>query len=228
MNKNRIRLTESQLHNVIKESVKQVINELGDTVAGQARLGALAQRKSQQAMKMGQQYGTFSQQSHDKWQSANKIKNYAAQKRQSAPQQQQHELSNGWERGGDAQHAMYTHGIDRQQRNNIINNGWGKTEEQLHRVIKESIKRVLNEMENDNVTYDAWSQYLGGKEPVFEFEDGLTYVDYDENNGVLCSGHLTNIGFHKDGEVEVPVEDGNFQAALEEVYSQLCCIHVPM
>lgn len=51
------------------------------------------------------------------------------------------------------------------------------------------------------------------------------YVDYDEATGCLCSGYVTNIGFHKDGEVEVPVVDGDFQAALEEVYSQLCCKH---
>lgn len=103
------------------------------------------------------------------------------------------------------------------------------TESKLRKLIKENVKRVLNEMdfgsETTNVPYEAWSQFLGGKEPLFEFEDGLVYVDYDENSGTLCSGHVTNIGFHKDGEVEVPVEDGNFQAALEEVYSQLSCNH---
>lgn len=86
----------------------------------------------------------------------------------------------------------------------------------------------LRESEMGMTTYDDWSNYLGGKEPVFEFEDGLVYVDFDENNGTLCSGHVTNIGFHKDGEVEVPVEDGDFQSALEEVYSQLSCTHEPM
>ena len=80
-------------------------------------------------------------------------------------------------------------------------------------------------METENVPYEAWSEYLHGKEPLFEFEDGIIYVDYDENNGTLCSGHVTNVGFHKDGEVEVPVYDGNFQAALEEVYDQLSCNH---
>lgn len=106
------------------------------------------------------------------------------------------------------------------------------TESQLHNVIKESVRRVLNEMnfgaETTNAPYDAWSQFLGGKEPLFEFEDGIVYVDYDENSGTLCSGHVTNVGFHKDGEVEVPVEDGNFQAALEEVYSQLSANHDEM
>ena len=34
MNKNRIKLTESQLHEIIKESVKNVLNEIGDTPQG--------------------------------------------------------------------------------------------------------------------------------------------------------------------------------------------------
>lgn len=45
MNKNRIRLTESQLHRVIKESVKNVLNEIGNTIDGQIALGALSARK---------------------------------------------------------------------------------------------------------------------------------------------------------------------------------------
>ncbi len=99
------------------------------------------------------------------------------------------------------------------------------TESGLKKIIKESTAKILKEMETENVPYEAWSQYLGGKSPMFEFEDGIIYVDYDESNGTLCSGHVTNAGFHKDGEVEVPVYDGDFQAALEEVYSQLSCNH---
>lgn len=99
------------------------------------------------------------------------------------------------------------------------------TENGLKKLIKESTAKILKEMETENVPYEAWSEYLHGKEPLFEFEDGIIYVDYDENNGTLCSGHVTNVGFHKDGEVEVPVYDGDFQAALEEVYDQLSCNH---
>ena len=103
------------------------------------------------------------------------------------------------------------------------------SEAQLHRVIKESVRKVLKEeMEGSNATYDARSKCLHGREPLFEFEDGLVYVDYDENTGCLNSGHVTNIGFHKDGEVEVPVENGDFQSASEEVYSQLCLKHEPI
>lgn len=45
MNKNRIKLTESQLHEIIKESVKNVLNEIGDTPQGQYMLGRLKQNK---------------------------------------------------------------------------------------------------------------------------------------------------------------------------------------
>lgn len=45
MRKNIIRLTESQLHSIIKESVKNVLNEIGDTIDGQIALGALSARK---------------------------------------------------------------------------------------------------------------------------------------------------------------------------------------
>lgn len=41
-----MRLTESDLHKVIKESVKRVLNEIGDTPKGQYALGALASRKN--------------------------------------------------------------------------------------------------------------------------------------------------------------------------------------
>lgn len=99
-------------------------------------------------------------------------------------------------------------------------------ESRLRRMIREAVKSALNE--NENVPYEAWSEFLNGREPLFEFEDGIIYVDYDENKGTLCSGGVTNIGFHKDGEVEVPVIDGDFQSALEEVYSQLACNHEPL
>ena len=39
-----IRLTEKDLHNIIKESVDNILNEIGDTDKGQFALGRLAQR----------------------------------------------------------------------------------------------------------------------------------------------------------------------------------------
>lgn len=41
----RIRLTESELRRMISESVKRVLNEIGDTSDGQRKLGALQSRQ---------------------------------------------------------------------------------------------------------------------------------------------------------------------------------------
>ena len=46
MNKKLIRLTENDLHKIVKESVKKIINEIGDTNRGQYMLGRLAAKKN--------------------------------------------------------------------------------------------------------------------------------------------------------------------------------------
>ena len=44
-NKKVVRLTESQLHNIIAESVSQILNEIGDTEYGQYMMGRLSRRQ---------------------------------------------------------------------------------------------------------------------------------------------------------------------------------------
>lgn len=46
MSKRIVRLTESDLHQIISESVNQILNEIGDTRAGQYMLGRLAARQN--------------------------------------------------------------------------------------------------------------------------------------------------------------------------------------
>lgn len=46
-----IRLTESDLHKIVAESVKQAINEIGDTPEGQKKLGAAAARRYERMKK---------------------------------------------------------------------------------------------------------------------------------------------------------------------------------
>lgn len=45
MNKRIIKLTEQDLHKIVKESVNKILNEIGDTEKGQQALGALQARK---------------------------------------------------------------------------------------------------------------------------------------------------------------------------------------
>ena len=51
MKRQMVRLTESDLHRIIKESVNRVLNEIGDTPRGQEKLGAVAKRASDRMMK---------------------------------------------------------------------------------------------------------------------------------------------------------------------------------
>ena len=46
MNKKLIRLTESDLHKIVKEAINKILNEVGDTEDGQHLLGRLAAKKS--------------------------------------------------------------------------------------------------------------------------------------------------------------------------------------
>ena len=95
------------------------------------------------------------------------------------------------------------------------------TESQLHNVIRRCINEALNSEVEGNATYEDYIQYLRGKIPVFEFGDNIVYVDYDATTGNLVSGAVTNIGFHSNGDAEIPVVDGDFQSAMEEMYAQL-------
>jgi hypothetical protein len=69
MNKRLIRLTESDLHRIVKESVNNVLNEIGDTNRGQYMLGRLAGRKYA---------NNYNKNGYDE---AGKIANYAQQQR---------------------------------------------------------------------------------------------------------------------------------------------------
>jgi hypothetical protein len=50
MNNKKIRLTESNLHKIIKESVLQILNEIGDTPKGQYAIGAVAGKYDKKLM----------------------------------------------------------------------------------------------------------------------------------------------------------------------------------
>ena len=104
------------------------------------------------------------------------------------------------------------------------------TESQLHRVIKESVKKILKEEDIYNgqyPSYQEWPDFLHGKMPIFEFynqkEDDYDniYVDYNEESGTLQSRGVTNAGFYPDGNVEVSVEDGDFESAINEFFDKL-------
>ena len=69
-----IRLTEGDLHRIVKESVKRALNEIGDTERGQYALGALAKRKQQRGETFDNDYDGYN---HDGVFNDSDVKQYA-------------------------------------------------------------------------------------------------------------------------------------------------------
>jgi hypothetical protein len=66
MNKKLIRLTESDLHKIVKESVSKIINEIGDTPKGQDALGQVRGRADKRSKLLGGAMGNkYRKISHD-------------------------------------------------------------------------------------------------------------------------------------------------------------------
>jgi hypothetical protein len=61
MNKKLIRLTESDLHRIVRESVNKILNEIGDTPRGQYALGQVSQRANTDSLNAEDWY----RQTHD-------------------------------------------------------------------------------------------------------------------------------------------------------------------
>ena len=99
--------------------------------------------------------------------------------------------------------------------------------ENIMKSVSREVKRAINEgMESETYpTYEDWEDFLKGREPIFEFDDGIVYVDYNESTGCLESGSVTNMGFSPDGEASVPVEHGDFHWALDGIYEILLETH---
>lgn len=72
MNKKLIKLTEADLHRIIRESVDKILNEYGNSNTGQYMLGALAAKKRMQGNEKGQT---------DDESGFNDVSNYAKQQR---------------------------------------------------------------------------------------------------------------------------------------------------
>lgn len=91
MEMNRIRLSESQLRQIIEESVKKVLKEIGDTEGGQNMLG----RAKQRAL-YNKECGKETE-----------ISNYAWNQREKNPISQKKQLRNAYAQGFEDQWRKY-------------------------------------------------------------------------------------------------------------------------
>ena len=166
-----IRLTESDLHRVIKESVNKVLNEIGDTDIGQAKLGALAARK---AFRNGWGYGEF----------PSDIYKYARDQRikhgSSGFAFSEGNDSQWWveapERFGfnDTNHEKNVENAKKAAKQRMLKRVYSSLPQStLNKAIKESVKMVLKEADFTQIPYNAdyvtrnnwWKQQLDSDFP---------------------------------------------------------------
>ena len=116
-----IRLTENDLHKIVKESVNKIINEIGDTEKGQDALGQVRGRADKRSKLLGGAMGNkYRKISHDAQEKA---------------------YSQGEKHGFDIYdpNGAYDKGISK---------GYEKAlakEPRLHKIVKESVNRILKE-----------------------------------------------------------------------------------
>ena len=140
MNKKLIRLTEQDLHRIVKESVHKIINEIGDTEKGQDALGQAHGRAIARAAKLG-----------DKDAIARKLRNTARDAAHKAYSEA--EKNNLFAGIG----SSFDNGIDKGYHKAKTN------ETRINRVVKESVNRVLKESDET-----AWEySHLSSDEGIF-------------------------------------------------------------
>ena len=155
MNKKLIRLTESDLHKIVKESVHKIINEIGDTEKGQDALGQVYGRAIRRAQNLG-----------DKGAVPRKLRNVARDAKDKAYSQAPN-------------HDIYADSpFDKG-----ISTGYEKAEKKssVRRAVKESINRVLKEGHNED--YMEAKQIIDGMD--FEDVKKLPYMDDRFSFGAL-------------------------------------------
>ena len=133
MNKKLIKLTEIDLHRIVKESAQKILNEIGDTPRGQFALGAVAARAGHRM------FNSKSDRERDYW---NNVENHAAEIGHN-------NVNPEW----DDETEYFDNGIDYWQDNmrqyeskNTNNDLIRLTESDLHKIVKESVNKILNEI----------------------------------------------------------------------------------
>ena len=98
MKKNVIRITESELKQIVAESVKKVLNEIGDTPKGQFALGAVRGRASARPRYQNNKYGgLYAKNQQDNI--ANNAADASWEKRKDLDKNKSREMNNAEQRG---------------------------------------------------------------------------------------------------------------------------------
>ena len=161
--KRTIRLTESDLHRIIKESMTNILNEIGDTKDGQRILGRTAERAHQRAARTsGADARRYKKTFNDAYSTATRSSN-------------KHFGGTGkyFDQGRDDEYDKW----EKEHNGNVA-------ESYLHNVVKESVNRILKEGYNQFSDSDFGSD--GDPYGFFDDEE----LDYSLNGFYSSFNHI--------------------------------------
>lgn len=194
MNKKLIRLTESDLHKIVKESVGKIINEIGDTPKGQDALGQVRGRADKRSKLLGGAMGNkYRKISHDAQEKA---------------------YSQGEKHGFDIYdpNGAYDKGISK---------GYEKAlakEPRLHKIVKESVNRILRESNRKEVfTISAFN--IENEEDVSDMQYcGQTYYNIDD--AIASATEFAQSLIDYGSVVMVTVYAGEYQTESGDIFGE--------
>ena len=194
MNKKLIRLTESDLHKIVKESVNKIINEIGDTEKGQDALGQVRGRADKRNKLLGGAMGNkYRKISHDAQEKA---------------------YSQGEKHGFDIYdpNGAYDKGISK---------GYEKAlakEPRLHKIVKESVNRILRESNRKEVfTISAFN--IENEEDVSDMRYcGQTYYNIDD--AIASATEFAQSLIDYGSVVMVTVYAGEYQTESGDIFGE--------
>jgi len=194
MNKKLIRLTESDLHKIVKESVNKIINEIGDTEKGQDALGQVRGRADKRSKLLGGAMG-------------NKYRKISHNAQEKA-------YSQGEKHGFDIYdpNGAYDKGISK---------GYEKAlakEPRLHKIVKESVNRILRESNRKEVfTISAFN--IENEEDVSDMRYcGQTYYNIDD--AIASATEFAQSLIDYGSVVMVTVYAGEYQTESGDIFGE--------
>lgn len=169
MNKKLIRLTESDLHKIVKESVGKIINEIGDTPKGQRGLGALHARKVLRNNDLSYDTYNYAQNARggDKYDNRGNNENPLY-----------HDYANG-----------YIDYLNSHPDEYMANKRKRMSESYLHRIVEKSVHKILNEIGDTHR-----GQYMLGRLEKRQangdgkFNRGLSSINYASDRAYDANG----------------------------------------
>ena len=160
MNKKMIRLTEGDLHKIVKESVHKIINEIGDTEKGQYALGQVHGRAIARAAKLG-----------DKGAASRKLRNTARDAAHKAYSEA--EKNNLFAGIG----SSFDNGIDKGYHKAKAN------ESRINRVVKQSVNKVLREsLEGTDEIEEAVTNAASVIADAYHVQNGMQDIANDHDD----------------------------------------------